>query len=223
MLETDTFSVALEPSATLPKPRELEEAESCRVDATPVPFRAMATGEFAALLTRERVPGKVPAKAGINTTLKEEEPPGAIESGRASPDKVKPVPLNEAWVIVSVEDPVFLAVSFCVLLVPVMVLPKLTLVGVTDRSGCTPVPVRETVAGELVAVLVTPTAPETVPAEAGVKATLSEKLCPAVRVSAPEKPLTLNPVPETVTDETVTEPVPVLVKVKACDARAPTS
>jgi hypothetical protein len=102
VLETDTFSVALEPSATLPKPRELEEAESCRVDATPVPFRAMATGEFAALLTRERVPGKVPAKAGINTTLKEEEPPGAIESGRASPDKVKPVPLNEAWVIVSV-------------------------------------------------------------------------------------------------------------------------
>jgi len=183
----------------------------------------MAAGEFAALLTRESVPGKVPAEAGINATRKEEEPPGAIESGRASPDKVKPVPLTEAWVIVSVVDPVFLAVSVCVLLVPVMMLPKLTLVGVTDRSGCTPVPVRETVAGELVAVLVTPTAPETLPAEAGVKATRSEKLCPAARVSAPGKPLKLNPTPETVTDETVTEPVPVLVKVKACDAPAPTS
>lgn len=155
--------------------------------------------------------------------MKEAAPPGAMEAGRASPDRVYPAPFNVAWVRFNVADPGLLTVIFCVLVEPVRTLPKLMLDGATERSGCTPVPVRETAVGELVAVLTTLMAPETLPAEAGVKPTLSEKLCPAVRVFEPEKPLTLNPAPDGVTDETVTEPVPVLVKVTVCDDPVPTS
>jgi len=135
VLETDTFSVALEPVFTLPKPKDVEEAESCKVEATPVPLRAMEVGAFGALLTRVRLPEKVPAEAGANPTLKEEAPPGAMERGRASPDKVYPLPVNEAWVTFSVEEPGFCNVIFCVLVTPTITLPKLELEGVTEISG----------------------------------------------------------------------------------------
>ena len=88
MLVTDTFFVALELVVTLPKLRELGEAESCNVEATPVPLRAMVDGEFGASLRSVRLPENVPAEVGANPTLKEEAPPGAIERGVASADKV---------------------------------------------------------------------------------------------------------------------------------------
>jgi len=74
-----------------------------------------------------------------------------------------------------------------------------------------------------VLVLATVMLPEVLPAAVGAKLAASERLWPAARVTEPEKPLTLNPAPEEVTDETVTEPVPVLVKTTACDDAVPTS
>ena len=85
---TETFCFALEPMARLPKPRELEEADSCNIAATPLPLRGIVAGEFEALLTSVRLPENVPADEGANLTLKEEAPPGAMERGRASPDRV---------------------------------------------------------------------------------------------------------------------------------------
>ena len=83
----------------------------------------------------------------------------------------------------------------CVLLAPVDTFPKATLVGMTEMDGCTPVPLSEIVAGEPVAVLTTVTLPETPPTAAGAKFTARDKLCAGASVAAPEKPLTLNPVP----------------------------
>lgn len=83
-----TFCVALVPVFRLPKPSDAGFAESCRVEATPAPLRAMVVGEVGALLKRARLPEKVPAEAGANAMLKEAEPPGAIETGRLSPEKV---------------------------------------------------------------------------------------------------------------------------------------
>lgn len=81
------------------------------------------------------------------------------------------------------------------------------------ETGWTPVPDRETVAGELVALLVRVTLPVTLAADAGVKVTLSVAVCPGVRTCPVETPLALNPAPEMLTFETVTVEFPALVNV----------
>jgi hypothetical protein len=90
-------------------------------------------------------------------------------------------------------------VSVCVLVTPTVTLPKPTLDGMTEICGCTPVPLREIVAGELVALLTTLILPATVPVAAGEKLAVSERLWPAARVTPPANPVTLNPVPEVTT------------------------
>ena len=82
---------------------------------------------------------------------------------------------------------------------PRVTLPKLTLAGVTEIIGFTPVPLREMVAGELVALLATLTVPETLPAAAGANATLNEAVCPAGRVRGKLIPDKLKPLPLGVT------------------------
>ena len=83
-------------------------------------------------------------------------------------------------------------VSVWVLVTPTVTLPKLTLAGITEICGCTPLPLSEIVAGELVALLATLRLPVALPAAAGAKLTVSVKLWPAARVTAPGKPLTVR-------------------------------
>ncbi len=59
---------------------------------------------------------------------------------------------------------------------PTVRLPKLTLDGVTEICGCTPVPLKEIVAGELVALLTTLMLPATAPVAAGANFAVSERL-----------------------------------------------
>ncbi len=98
---------------------------------------------------------------------------------------------------------------------PTVTFPKLMVLGAAlSRKVCaTPVPDSATVAGELVAVLTTETLPEALPATVGVKVALKLVLWPAVSVRGSESPLMLNPDPVIVACETVTLPVPVLVRV----------
>ena len=107
--------------------------------------------------------------------------------------------------------PGLLIVTVWVLVTPTVTLPKLTLAGITEIRGCTPLPVTEIVVGELVALLTKLILPVALPAVAGAKPTVSEKLWPAARVTAPAKPLTLNPAPVMVTCERLTLAVPVFV------------
>jgi len=114
-------------------------------------------------------------------------------------------------------------VSVWVLLTPTVTLPKLTLEGITEICGCTPVPVSEIVAGEFVAVLLIMMLPDAAPRAVGAKLTPNARVCPAARLTVPEKPLTLNPAPLAATCEIVTLPAPVFAKVIVCDAELPTS
>jgi hypothetical protein len=113
-------------------------------------------------------------------------------------------------------------VSVCVLVTPAATLPKLTVEGITEICGCTPVPLNEIVAGELVAVLTTLMVPTTAPVVAGAKLAVRGRLWPAARVTLPEKPVTLNPPLMEVTCEILTLPVPVFLRVKAWDTELPT-
>lgn len=96
VLEILTLCVAVVPVARLPKLSDIGEAESWSVVATPAPLRGITSDEFGALLISEMLPEKVPAEAGAKLTVNAEEPPAGMESGKASPEEVNPVPAREA-------------------------------------------------------------------------------------------------------------------------------
>ena len=206
-----TLCVALLPVGMLPNPTEVGDAVSCRTGETPVPARATTTGEFGVLFTSVRLPEKLLAEAGLKLTVKADDPPGGTESGKVSPDNPKPVPARDACVTLRFAVPGFVMVSVCVLVKPTVTLPKLTLAGITEICGCTPLPLREIVVGELVALLTTLRLPAALPAMAGVKLTERERLWPAARVTAPGKPLKEYPAPVMVICEMLTLPVPLLL------------
>lgn len=108
--------------------------------------------------------------------LNEEEPPAGTESGKARPEEVNPVPASDACDTLRVAVPAFRIVSVCVLVTPTATLPKLMLEGMTEICGCTPVPLKEIVAGELVALLTTLTLPATAPTDDGANFAVSERL-----------------------------------------------
>src|SRR5579859_80083 len=141
--------------------------------AMPVPLNGTTNEEFGVLLINVMLPENVPAEAGANPTLNAEEPPGGTESGMANPDEVKPVPAREACVTLRVAVPGLRMVSVWVLATPTVTLPKLTLDGMTEICGWTPAPLREIVAGELVAVLTTVILPAAAPATVGAKFAVS--------------------------------------------------
>ena len=83
-----TFREAALPVGRLPKLNEAGFAESVTTCATPVPLRGTLVGEEGALLTRLRLPDRLPAAAGANEMLNAAEAPGATESGRVSPERL---------------------------------------------------------------------------------------------------------------------------------------
>ena len=78
-------------------------------------------------------------------------------------------------------------------------------------TECIPVPERLIVAGEFVALLAILTLPLTDPPDVGANVTVSGTDCPGSRTVPPIGPLTVNPVPVTVTPEMVTLEFPLFV------------
>jgi len=195
----------------LPKLSVEGDAVSWVMGDTPVPASETMNGELSVLFNSVRLPERLLAEAGVKLTVKVEETPGGTESGSVSPEKLKPVPTSDAWVTLRFAVPGLLMTSVWVLVTPTVTLPKLTLAGITEICGCTALPLREIVVGELVALLAKLRLPVALPAVAGAKLTLSERLWPAASVTVPVKPLTVNPVPVMATCETLTLAVPVFV------------
>ena len=85
--------------------------------------------------------------------------------------------------------PVLLTEIDCVPLLPTVTLPKLTLPGLAVSCAAVPVPVSETFAGELEALLTTETFPAAAPIVEGAKVRVKEALPPAASVAGSVKPL----------------------------------
>jgi len=85
---------------------------------TPVPAKGTTKGELSVLFTSVRLPERLLPEAGVKLTVKAEEPPGGTESGNASPEKLKPVPVSDACVTLRFAVPGFLMVSAWVLVTP---------------------------------------------------------------------------------------------------------
>jgi hypothetical protein len=90
--------------------------------------------------------------------------------------------------------------------------PTFPQVGVPVVDCVTPLPLREIVAGELLALLATETLPLALPEAVGAKVTLSVAVCPGVSVVFALTPLALYPVPLVLTPEIVTFEFPVFVR-----------
>ena len=75
--------------------------------------------------------------------------------------------------------------------------------------GCTPEPDSVIPFGELAALLVMVTVPDTAPVPDGAKVTLTLVLCPGLRMT-PDRPVALKPAPDTLTLEMVALDVPEL-------------
>ena len=129
------LSKLLLPKFTLPKLRLVGLAVSRKVAVTPVPLRAIVSGELGALLTSETVPVTLPAAPGVKATLNVALLPAAMVSGTARPVMLKPLPDTVAWEIVTLALPALDSLIVCELLVPVTTLPKLALEGVGASCG----------------------------------------------------------------------------------------
>jgi len=180
---------------------------------TPVPANETTAGELVAVLTTSTLPETVPAAAGAKVAVKLVVWPAVRVRGSESPLMLNPGPVTVACETVTLPVPVLVRVMFWLLLPPTVTFPQFRLAGVALSRNVTPVPASETTAGELVAVLTTVTLPEAVPAAAGTNVAVKLVLWPAFRLRGSESPLMLNPGPVTVACETVTLPVPVLVRV----------
>lgn len=129
------LSELLLPTFTLPKLRLVGFAPSRKVAATPVPLRAIGSGELGALLTSETAPVTLPAAVGAKTTLNVALLPAAMVSGTVMPVRLKPLPDTLAWEMVTLALPALDSLMVCELLVPVITLPKLALEGVAASCG----------------------------------------------------------------------------------------
>jgi hypothetical protein len=105
------------------------------------------------------------------------------------------------------------------------VFPTLFRLGATHvlKFDCTPVPVVEIVAGELVALLATVTPPVTLPVDVGAKVTFKVADCPGARTVPEDTLLALKPAPDVLTPEIVTLELPEFVRVTPRVLVAPVS
>jgi len=176
-----------------------------------VPLSGIAVGEVGRLVTTEMLPDELPPEAGEKTALNVMLALGAKVCA-AKPATLKPVPVTLSDETTKFPVPVFFSVTTCVPVVPSGTLPKLTLDGVTDIPGAVPVPLKAIVVGELAASETIEMLPETLAVEVGVNVALKFMVLPGARVTA-EKPVTPNPVPVTLSDETFKFAVPVFFRV----------
>ncbi len=210
---SDTLCEALLPSFTLPKLKLDPLKLRVCVAATPVPLSAIESGEFCALLVIVAEPVIDPAAVGAKLMLNVVFEFAANVIGSVKPVTLKPAPANVSCEIVTDALPVFVRVIVCEFVVPVVTLPNATVEGDADSVDCIPVPVSAIVSGEFGALLTTEMLPLAAPAPVGANFAVNDAFCPAAIVIGVVTPDMLNPVPATVTAETVTLPEPPFVNV----------
>ncbi len=118
------------------------------------------------------------------------------------------------------EFPLFVSVSPSELLRPTFTFPTLKLLGlaVSCAAAVAPIPDRATVVGELFASLVIVRLPERLPEEEGANWICRVALWPAAIEDKGVPFVMVKAVPEMLAWETVTDAVPLLVKVTLCVA-----
>jgi hypothetical protein len=153
--------------------------------AAPVPERLTDVGLLVALLVTDNDPVRVPAPLGWNVTLTVQEAPAAIEEPQPLVWPKSPPAAIDDTVAAALPELVRVTV-WAALVAPTVVEPKVSDEGeaarVAEEPPPDPVPVKETVAGLLAALLTTVRLPVLVPAAFGWKVTLTTQEDPLGRL-----------------------------------------
>ena len=116
------------PTVTLPKLMLGGFRAICAVGvATAVAFSVIVRGAPGALLWMVSVPVALPAPEGVNFTMMAPFCPAGMVAGSDGPATLNPEPLTFTWEIVTGTSPLLVTVTLCVLLLPIVTLPKFTL------------------------------------------------------------------------------------------------
>jgi hypothetical protein len=150
----------------------------------------MVVGELEALLKLVMVPERLPVVVGAKITLKDVDWPAARDKGTVMPVAEKELPATLTWEMETAELPVFVNVTFCVAMLPVLTVPKLRVVGEAEmvRLGKTPVPERDTVSGDVGALLISERLARKLLAEEGLKPTVNVEEPPGSIVRGSDSP-----------------------------------
>lgn len=181
---TVSESEELLPTVTVPKLRLVGLPLSAPA-VTPVADKPTVSGEFDASETMVTLPLTEPEVCGVKVTLNVVLCELASVSGVAIPLNWNPVPLIETCEISTLAEPLLLRVNVCDFCEPTEMFPKASLLGLEPRSPCgasVPVPESDSVAGVLVALLVTVTVAAKFAAAFGLKLTLTGTLWPEATV-----------------------------------------
>src|SRR5271154_2902474 len=145
-------------------------------------------------------------------------------TGEFQPVKLKPVPLTATFETVTSVFPVFVNVTFCETVLPVVTVPKPKLGGPTEIASfaLATSPVTGSCAVASAVFVNTETDPVNVPGAFGVNCTVSVLLVPGFSSVEPENPLILKPAPLAMTPVTVKAALPVFESCKVCEACTPT-
>ncbi len=167
---------------TLVLPKVMVLLLKLTVAAVPIPVRDAVCGLPEALSMTVMLAWRVPAAAGVNSTLIEQLVPSAREDPQVLVWAKSPlfVPVTPIELMVNVALPVLLRVStLSGPLVPTGSLAKVILVGDNDATGAMPVPMSGTVCGLPEALSLTVTLAVRMPDAVGAKIVLMEQDAPA--------------------------------------------
>jgi hypothetical protein len=123
----------LDPTTTLPKLTDPGETDSWPA-LVPVADNATLTFGLEALDARFSVPLAAPADFGANEMESVRLCPAVRVCGSVMVIRLNPVPLTDAWEIVTLEPPALVTVSFSILLPGIWMLPKLILEGLAPSK-----------------------------------------------------------------------------------------
>ena len=190
---------------------------------TPVPDTATEFGEFVALLISVTVPLTLPVVLGANTTLRFAVCPAEIVVPLMPLVTLNPEPVTLICEMIRLEFPVFFTATSSGIDPPRISLPKFKLVVASEivRVAVVPVPLKAMVWVALVALLFIVTVPVALPEAVGLNDTVKFSVFAAPSVNGVESPLILNPVPLTLTLDTVTFDPPVFFSCTVCEFVVP--
>jgi len=161
----------------------------------PSPESEIVAGEFVALLASVTLPGNLPRATGANAASNVADCPGARIKPAETPLAVNRAPETLTFETVTLELPAFVRVTLKALLFPRGTFPKLKLEVLVVRNAVAaiPVPLKETVLGELEMSLMMETLPDKAPTAFGEKTTLKVDCFPAPIVRGKEISVILTP------------------------------
>jgi hypothetical protein len=131
----------------------------------PIPEREMIAGEFAALLVTVTRPDMAPVARGSNVASRVADCPGARIKPLETPLTVYRAPEMVTFDTSTLVFPAFVRTTFNPLLFPVDTLPKFKLDVLVTRNAeaAIPIPLKETVLGDLETLLTTETLADKTP------------------------------------------------------------